>query len=164
MTEDGFSALSACATIEHFPSFWPTKLSFFSCVYDNASRHCSQRNNNNNIRQKKTMHGGYKDNRRRVLTFNTLTAQKRQNMCGDVRVTFSARYWVQVYLAELISDRVSSVEWGAKWGVGPSLFRTYFGRETFGNGLPMVGTYTEILETSWVAMKAIVVDPCIKYS
>ena len=61
------------------------------------------------------MHGGYKDNRRRVLTFNTLTAQKRQNMCGDVRVTFSARYWVQVYLAELISDRVSSVEWGAKW-------------------------------------------------
>lgn len=109
------------------------------------------------------MHGGYKDNRRRVLTFNTLTAQKRQNMCGDVQVTFSARYWVQVYLAELISDRVSSVEWGAKWGVGPSLFRTYFGREMFGNGLPMVGTYTEILETSWVAMKAIVVDPCIKY-
>ena len=38
------------------------------------------------------MHGGYKDNRRRVLTFNTLTAQKRQNMCGDVQVTFSARY------------------------------------------------------------------------
>lgn len=113
--------------------------------------------------KKKTKHGGYKDNRRRVLTFNTLTAQKRQNMCGDVQVTFSARYWVQVYLAELISDRVSSVEWGAKWGVGPSLFRTYFGREMFGSGLPMVGTYTEILETSWVAMKAIVVDPCIKY-
>lgn len=111
MTEDGFSALSACATIEHFPSFWPTKLSFFSCVYDNASRHCSQRNNNNNIRQKKTMHGGYKDNRRRVLTFNTLTAQKRQNMCGDVRVTFSARYWVQVYLAELA--RLSGAQSGA---------------------------------------------------
>lgn len=60
------------------------------------------------------MHGGYKDNHRRVLTFNTLTAQKRQNMCGDVQVTFSARYWVRVYLAELISDLVSSVEWGAK--------------------------------------------------
>lgn len=103
------------------------------------------------------MHGGYKDNRRRVLTFNTLTAQKLQNMCGDVQVTFSARYWVRVYLAELISDRVSSVEWGAKWGVGPSLFGTYFGREMFGNGLPIVGTYTEILGTSWVAMKAIVV-------
>lgn len=57
------------------------------------------------------MHGGYKDNRRRVLTFNTLTAQKRQNMCGDVQVTFSARYFVQVYLAELA--RLSGAQSGA---------------------------------------------------
>ena len=67
--------------------------------------------------KKKPMHGGYKDNHRRVLTFNTLTAQKHQNMCGDVQVTFSARHWVRVYLAELISDRVSSQSgaWDIFW-------------------------------------------------
>lgn len=43
---DVSAVLFACATDENFPSYWLTKFSFFSCVYDNASKHCKHKHKN----------------------------------------------------------------------------------------------------------------------